>query len=117
LQIPACKYRLYTGREDYFEVSSRFDRHIEAGMFSFRKTTLAKLLGDTSAKTFGRLIILQRVLEKIAFNHLYFDTPGLTEEEMEFLQELAGMPIPSDGRKRLRRLVKETSNTRLTDYC
>ena len=106
----------YTGREDHFEVSSTFDRHVEAGVFSFRKKTLAKLLGDTSAKTFSRLIILQRVMEKIAFNQLYFDTPGLTEEEVGFLRELAGMPIPSDGRKRLRRLIKETSNTRLTDF-
>ncbi|HEV8405941.1 MAG TPA: hypothetical protein VGQ13_08545 [Nitrososphaera sp.] len=107
----------YTGREDYFEVSSTFDRHIEAGVFSFRKTTLARLLGDTSARTFNRLITLQRVLEKIAFNQLYLDTLGLTEEELEFLEELAGMPLPSDGRKRLRRFMKETSNTRLTDYC
>jgi hypothetical protein len=86
-------------------------------VFSFRKTTLARLLGDTSARTFNRLITLQRVLEKIAFNQLYLDTLGLTEEELEFLEELAGMPLPSDGRKRLRRLMKETSNTRLTDYC
>jgi hypothetical protein len=106
----------YTGREDYFEVSSTFDRHIEAGMFSFRKHILARLLGDTSAKTFSRLIILQRVLEKIAFNQLYFDTPGLTVQELEFLQELAGMPIPSDRRERLRRLIRETANTRLTEY-
>jgi hypothetical protein len=104
----------YTGNE--FEVCSKFDRIINAGVFSFDKTGLARLLGDMSGRTLSRLAALQRIIEKLAFNQLYLENPGLSDEELEFLQIVAGMRLPSNGRKMLARLIQETSNMKLTDF-
>jgi hypothetical protein len=105
----------YTGVEDYFEVTSRFGRFVSSGVLAVNKTALAKMLGNTSARTYSRLVTLQRILEKLAFNQLFFEK-SLTDEEMQFLKALIDVPMPAGQGKHITKLIIETSNMKLTDY-
>jgi hypothetical protein len=108
----------YTGVDDYFEVISTFDRFISSGVFSFNRSTLARALapGDSGGRAFGRLAVLQRILQKLAFNQMYYENLGLAEDELEFLHTLSESRMPSNGRKRLADLIKETANAKMTDF-
>lgn len=106
----------YTGVDDCFEVVSKFDHLVSTGPFNLQKASLARALGDTGGKTHSRLAALERILQKLAFNQIYFDNLGLSEEELKFLQVIAGVRAPLGGRKNLANLIKETANTKLTDY-
>lgn len=108
----------YTGIDDYFEVVSTFDRFISSGIFSFNRSTLARALapGDSGGRAFGRLASLQRILQKLVFSQMYYENLGLTEDELEFLHELSEIRMPSNGRKRLAGLIKETANAKMTDF-
>jgi len=107
----------YTGTGDYFEVYSTFDRLVSTNVFNFRKTSLARALGsNTDGRIYGRLVAIERIMQKLAFSQIYFEHLGLAEEELEFLQAITGMRAPPDGRKRLSKLAKETANAKLTDY-
>ena len=105
----------YTGFEDYFEVLSAFDRFVSAGILTMNKTTLAKLLGNYSAKTYTRLVSLQRIIEKIAFNQLFLED-SLSEKELQFLHALTEITVPSIGNNTMKKLKKESSSMRITDY-
>jgi hypothetical protein len=104
----------YTG--DHFEVASKFDRLVSSGSFNINKAGLARALGDTGGMAFARLAAIERIMQKLAFNQIYFDNLGLTPEELEFLQVLVGIRIPPVGWRKLSKLVKETANAKLTDY-
>jgi hypothetical protein len=108
----------YTGIEDYFEIISRFDRFISDGIFNFNRSTLVKALSQdgASGRAYSRLVAIQRILQKLVFNQMYHENLGLTEEELEFMQAMVELRMPSDGRKRLARLIKETTNAKLTDF-
>jgi hypothetical protein len=106
----------YTGVGDQFEVVSKFDRLVSSGSFNIQKTSVSRALGDASGKAYGRLAAIERIMQKLAFNQIYFENLGLTGEEFEFLQVLAGIHAPSNGRKKLLKLVRETANAKLTDY-
>ena len=108
----------YTGIEDYFEVVSTFDRFISSGIFSFNRSTLARALApvDSGGRAYGRLAVLQRILQKLAFNQMYYENLGLAEDELEFLHTLSETRMPSNGRKRLASLIKETTNAKMTDF-
>jgi hypothetical protein len=106
----------YMGEDDHFEVVSKFDRLVSSGSFNIQKTSLARALGDAGGKAYSRLAAIERIMQKLAFNQVYFENLGLAGEELEFLQMIAGIRAPSDGNKRLAKLVKETTNARLTDY-
>jgi hypothetical protein len=98
----------YTGVEDYV-VSSR--------VCNLQKTTLARVLGDgSSGKAYSRLVALEHIFQKIIFNQIYFENLGMTDQELEFLQMITGIRPPSDQRKKLLELIKETANTKMTDY-
>lgn len=112
--IPATTI-CYTGVEDYFEVTSRFERFVSGGVLSVNNTALARMLGDASARTYSRLARLQRILEKLAFNQLFFES-SLTDEELQFLNALVDIPLPPGEPKRITKLILETSHRRLTDY-
>src|SRR5829696_1158436 len=92
----------YTGIDDRFEVVSRFDRLISSGVLNLKKTILAKAL--------------ERILQKIIFNQIYFENIGMTEPELEFLQMITDIRPPLLERKKLSKLIKETANTKMTDY-
>src|ERR687890_1339953 len=108
----------YTGIDDHFEVVSRFDRLISSGVLNLKKTILAKALegSNTSSKAYSRLVALERIFQKIIFNQLYFENLGMTELELEFLQMITGIKPPLQERKKLSKLMKETANTKMTDY-
>jgi hypothetical protein len=111
----------YTGIDDHFEVVSRFDRLISSGVLNLKKTILAKALegSNTGSKAYSRLVALERIFQKIIFNQLYFENLGMTESELEFLQVITGIRPPScssQEMKKLSKLIKETANTKMTDY-
>jgi hypothetical protein len=113
----------YTGVDDRFEVVSRFDRLISSGVLNLKKTILAKALEGNStspgSKAYTRLVALERILQKIIFNQIYFENLGMTEPELEFLQMITGIRPPSSSSqemKKLSKLIKETANTKMTDY-
>jgi hypothetical protein len=107
----------YTGIDDWFEVISTFDHVVSSGVLNLQKTTLAKTLeGTTSSKAYRRLVMLEHIFQKIIFNQMYFENLGMTEQELEFLQMIAGIRPPSDQRKKLAKLIKETANAKMTDY-
>lgn len=106
----------YTGTDDYFEVSSTFDRLVSSTVFNLQKTSLARALGGADGRAYSRLVVIERIMQKLAFNQIYFENLGLTMEELEFLQVITGVRAPSDGRKKLSKLVQETGNAKLTDY-
>ena len=107
----------YTGVEDCFEVISTFDHVVSSGVYNLQKTTLAKVLGDGSGgKAYSRLVALEHIFQKIIFNQIYFENLGMTDQELEFLQMITGIRPPSDQRKKLLELIKETANAKMTDY-
>lgn len=106
----------YTGVDDYFEVVSKFDRLVSSGSFNIQKASLARALGDTGSGAYNRLAAIERIMQKLAFNQIYFENLGLTVEELEFLQVISGIRAPSDGKKKVSKLIKETANEKLTDY-
>lgn len=105
----------YTGKEDYFEVSSRFERFVHSGILTMNRTTIARIVGKTSARTHNRLVVLQRILEKLAFNQLFLEN-SLDSEELQFLNAIVDIPMPTSPIKKLDLLVKESSNLKLSDY-
>ena len=109
----------YTGIDDHFEVVSRFDHLISSGVLNLKKTILAKALEgtNTGSKAYSRLVALEHIFQKIIFNQIYFENLGMTERELEFLQMITGIrPPPSQERKMLSKLIKETANSKMTDY-
>ncbi|SRR5581483_3516295 len=108
----------YTGIDDHFEAVSTFDRFISSGIFSFNRTSLARALAprDSGGRAYNRLAVLQRILQKLAFNQLYYENLALADDELEFLQVLSQISLPSNGRKRLDGLIKETANAKMTDF-
>jgi hypothetical protein len=109
----------YTGIDDHFEVISRFDRLISSGVLNLKKTFLAKALEgtNTGSKAYSRLVAIEHIFQKIIFNQIYFENVGMTERELEFLQMITGIiPPPSQERKKLSKLIKETANAKMTDY-
>jgi hypothetical protein len=110
----------YTGIDDHFEVVSRFDHLISSTVLNIKKTILAKALegSSTGSKAYSRLVALEHIFQKIIFNQIYFENLGMTERELEFLQMITGIrpPQPSQERKKLSKLIKETANAKMTDF-
>jgi hypothetical protein len=111
----------YTGVDDHFEMVSTFDRFVSSGVLTLKKTILAKALEgtNTGSKAYSRLVVLERIFQKIIFNQLYLENLGLSERELEFLQMITGIRPPessSQEMKKLSRLIRETANTKMTDY-
>lgn len=102
-----------------FEVASQFDRVISDGIFGLHKTNLARAVAGNDirvGRVHSRLVALERLLQKLAFNQIYFENLALTDDELGFLRAIAGTGLPDSGRRRLARLIKETANTKMTDY-
>jgi hypothetical protein len=109
----------YSGVGDQFEVVSVFDRFVSCGIFDFERMNLARLLnqmsGSASSRTYRRLEQLQQILQKIIFSQLHFASPGLSDEEQRFLCALADIDLPN-RRKMIAKIIKESVNSKLTDY-
>jgi hypothetical protein len=109
----------YTGVDDYFEVISVFDRFVSCGVFDFESMNIARLLygtdGSTATKVYRRLQAFQKILQKIVFSQLHFTDPGLDPEELRFIGALADIELPN-RRKIIASILKESANTKMTDY-
>jgi hypothetical protein len=90
----------YMGVDDHFEVVSKFNRLVSSGAFNLQKTSLARALGGIGSRAHNRLIAIERILQKLMFNPIYFENLGQTGEEAEFLEMIAGIRASSDGRKK-----------------
>ena len=61
--------------------------------------------------------MVQRITQKLAFNQLYGNNLSITQEEVEFIQRLAMHNVASfPSKKRLEKLISETSNNKITEY-
>src|SRR5919199_1269393 len=107
----------YTGIDDCFEVVSTFDQIISSAVLNLQKRSLARAIGGNACnKAYSRLVALEHIFQKIIFNQIYSENFGITGQELEFLQIIAGIRPPSSQRKNLARLIRETSNAKMTDY-
>jgi hypothetical protein len=107
----------YTGSSDSFEVISSFDHLVSTGVLNLQKTTLARTLGGSSGgKAFSRLAAIERIFQKMVFNQIYFENLGMDKQELEFLQMIAGLRLPSESRKKLSKLIKDSNNSKMTDF-
>ena len=109
----------YKGQDDHFEVLSFFDEFVTDTVLDIHKRSLARLLLENnievgSDKVHRRIVLLQGLLQKIIFNQMY-GTVALSREEKEFIQSLGNLPVFSN-RKLLTKIMKETGNTKITDY-
>ena len=52
---------------------SKFDRVVSAGTFGLQKSALARIIGDTGNRVHRRLAAIERIMQKLAFNQLYFE--------------------------------------------
>ncbi len=111
----------YTGKDDYFEILSIFNRLVTNSLFNIPKRKLMKILmkyefTDNPDKIFRCLANIQRINQKIAFSQLYNEeSPILTNDEEEFLQKIVDIQTSSD-KKQMRNLIKQTTNRKITDY-
>lgn len=110
----------YTGKDDRFEILSVFDRIITNAMFNIEKRKLVKLLIDNGInkktdKIYRSLTNIQRINQKLAFSQLFNEKVSFINEEIEFIQNLVDIPNFSE-KKQMINLIKQTTNTKITDY-
>ena len=109
----------YTGREDYFEVLSVFRRFITTTMLEINKTRLVKLLSenriDSNSGVYNCFENIQRIYQKLVFSQMYDQDPGFANDEIEFIQKLGDIKLLPE-KKRVRELIRQTSNFKITDY-
>ena len=90
----------YSGKEDYFEILSIFNRCIMNGIFNFPKRSFMKLLINNNitnkisemVKIYNSLITLEQINQKLVFNYLFrseenLDLDFLLKEERDFLKQ------------------------------
>ena len=114
----------YTGNDDYFEILSVFDRLIVNNIFSMSKRTLSKVLARGGVEEENKidriqrcLDMIQRITQKIAFNQFHSENLCITQDEVEFIQSLAMRNVASfPSKKRLMKLISESSNSKITEY-
>jgi hypothetical protein len=111
----------YTGRENYFRVLSVFDRVIDTGMFNLPKRRFAETLNDNGIligvdKIYRRLSSLERINQKIVFSQMYNSNAGFLKEEIEFLRQLTNIDGVMSYRKQISSNVKESKNSKITEY-
>ena len=109
----------YTGREDYFEVLSVFRRFITTTILEINKTRLLRLLSenriDSNSGVYNCFDNIQRIYQKLVFSQLYDQDPGFAKDELEFIQKLGDIKLLQE-KKHIRKLIRETSNFKITDY-
>ncbi|SRR5579875_565308 len=108
----------YSGHGDYFEVLSSFGHRQIDTIFSFDKRMVAKALlyndlDISPQKVYSRIVLLQRIFEKLAFNQIYGPI-RLSTKEAQFVREI--VTVNMHRTDRADDLIKETENTKITDY-
>jgi hypothetical protein len=122
----------YSGKEDYFEILSIFNRCIMNGIFNFPKRSFMKLLINNNitnkisemVKIYNSLITLEQINQKLVFNYLFrseenLDLDFLLKEERDFLKQFynfSTFPSEKTNKKQIKNLIKNSRNYLITDF-
>jgi hypothetical protein len=122
----------YSGKEDYFEILSIFNRCIMNGIFNFPKRSFMKLLINNNitnkisemVKIYNSLITLEQINQKLVFNYLFrseenLDLDFLLKEERDFLKQFynfSTLPSEKTNKKQIKKLIKDSRNYLITDF-
>jgi hypothetical protein len=122
----------YSGKEDYFEILSIFNRCIMNGIFNIPKRSFMKLLINNNitnkisemVKIYHSLITLEQINQKLVFNYLFsseenLDLDFLLKEERDFLKQFynfSTLPSEKTNKKQIKKLIKDSRNYLITDF-
>jgi len=122
----------YSGKEDYFEILSIFNRCIMNGIFNIPKRSFIKLLINNNitnkisemVKIYNSLITLEQINQKLVFNYLFrseenLDLDFLLKEERDFLKQFynfSTLPSEKTNKKQIKKLIKDSRNYLITDF-
>jgi hypothetical protein len=122
----------YSGKEDYFEILSIFNRCIMNGIFNIPKRSFMKLLINNNitnkisemVKIYHSLISLEQINQKLVFNYLFsseenLDLDFLLKEERDFLKQFynfSTLPSEKTNKKQIKKLIKDSRNYLITDF-
>jgi hypothetical protein len=122
----------YSGKEDYFEILSIFNRCIMNGIFNIPKRSFMKLLINNNitnkisemVKIYNSLITLEQINQKLIFNYLFrseenLDLDFLLKEERDFLKQFynfSTLPSEKTNKKQIKKLIKDSRNYLITDF-
>ena len=122
----------YSGKEDYFEILSIFNRCIMNGIFNIPKRSFIKLLINNNitnkisemVKIYNSLITLEQINQKLVFNYLFrseenLDLDFLLKEERDFLKQFYNfftLPSEKTNKKQIKKLIKDSRNYLITDF-
>jgi hypothetical protein len=110
----------YSGRDDYFDLLSVFDKFVTNAMFNIQKRRLARILlengiTDKIDKVYQCISNIQKLNQKLAFSEIYDDGVIFLKEELEFLRNLTNLDVHSE-KKQMAYLIEDTKNNKITDY-
>jgi len=122
----------YSGKEDYFEILSIFNRCIMNGIFNIPKRSFMKLLINNNitnkisdmVKIYYSLITLEQINQKLVFNYLFRSEENLNidfllKEEIDFLNQFCNfskLPSEKTYKKQIKKLIKDSRNYLITDF-
>ncbi len=122
----------YSGKEDYFEILSIFNRSIMNGIFNIPKRSFMKLLINDNitnkisdmVKIYHSLITLEQINQKLVFNYLFRSEENLNinfllKEEIDFLKQFCNfskLPSEKTKKKQIKKLLKDSRNYLITDF-
>lgn len=122
----------YSGKEDYFEILSIFNRCIMNGIFNIPKRSFMKLLINNNitnkisemVKIYHSLITLEQINQKLVFNYLFRSEENLNidfllKEEIDFLKQFCNfskLPSEKTYKKQIKKLIKDSRNYLITDF-
>lgn len=122
----------YSGKEDYFEILSIFNRCITNGIFTIPKRSFMKLLINNNItnkisdmiRIYYSLITLERINQKLVFNYLFKSEENLAinflvNEEIDFLNQFCNfsrLPSEKTNKKQIKKLIKNSRNYLITDF-
>ena len=122
----------YSGKEDYFEILSIFNRSIMNGIFNIPKRSFMKLLINDNitnkisdmVKIYHSLITLEQINQKLVFNYLFRSEENLNinfllKEEIDFLKQFCNfskLPSEKTNKKQIKKLLKDSRNYLITDF-
>ena len=122
----------YSGKEDYFEILSIFNRCIMNGIFNIPKRSFMKMLINNNitnkisdmVRIYHSLITLEQINQKLVFNYLFRSEENLTldfllKEEIDFLKQFynfSTLPSEKTNKKQIKKLIKNSRNYLITDF-
>jgi hypothetical protein len=111
----------YSGKDDYFDLLSVFDKVVINPIFNIKKRRLARILLDNGItnkidRIHQCITDIQRLNQKLAFSELYNDDHvTFLKDEIDFLRNLSDLHLCSE-KKQITQMIQETTNNKITDY-